>query len=95
MGGPVGCVPLGGISDQAEILFVLSGQMEPLAGLCNHLWLGKIPRCVPWQSGVTGWSPQLGRAMGKTPQSFLFGWGIRLCPNWMVLLAGLCVQVGL
>lgn len=36
------------ISDQTGLLFVLGGQMELLAGLCNRLWLGKISGCVSW-----------------------------------------------
>lgn len=61
------------ICDQTGLLFVLGGQMEPLAGLCNHLRLGKISGCVSWQDRVTGWTPQLGRIVGWTSQDFLVG----------------------
>lgn len=57
-----GVVPLAG----------LCGQREPLAGLCDHFWLGVVSGCVPWQGGVTGW-PQ-----GLDSLSWLVG-GVRLC----------------
>lgn len=30
--------------------------MGPLSVLCNHLWLGEVAGCVPWQDGATGWT---------------------------------------
>lgn len=74
---------------------MLHSQVRPLAGLCNHLWLRGAANCVSWQGGTIRWILQLGRVVGwgSTIASGLAG-PQAVFPNWMVLLAGLHIQVG-
>lgn len=87
------------LPDQVELLAMLCGQMEALTMFCNHFWSVKITGCVPLQGGATGWL-LLGRAMGWVPQLPLGrGGGLQvgcqvMLHHQIVLLDGLCVQVG-
>lgn len=83
LGGPVGRVLLGGISGQAELLFMLSGQMEPLAG----------------SAITYGWTKSLGvfpgRAVSLVGVHNLAGLWVGLHNfSWLVGVSGYCPQLG-
>lgn len=50
------------------LLALLCSQVGPLAGLCNHLWLGGASVCATRQDGATGWSLCSGGAAGMSLQ---------------------------
>lgn len=37
-------------------LLAISQSGRALAGLCNHLWSGRVPRCFHCQGSVTDWT---------------------------------------
>lgn len=55
----------GGCHSLAELLAMFCCQVGLLAGLLNHLWLGRITGCVSWHFSVTGWTLHLGGAIGR------------------------------
>lgn len=70
LSGPIGIAPCSHRTcgwNGVELLPALCGQVEPLTGLCNKLWLGEFAGCVPWQCGAPGWAIILaGLQLGST-----------------------------
>lgn len=65
---------LAGLHDQVEswvgpslagLSTVFHCQVGQLAGLCSHLWLGRVTSSVFWQVSAIGWTLHLGEATGR------------------------------